>query len=236
MAQKNIRATALVCAREGSKSLPGKNVRLLAGKPLIAWAIEHALAVDRINRVIVSTDSEEIASIARKFGAQVPFIRPAELARDDSPEWLVWRHTLNFLLEIEGTHPDALVVVPATAPLRMPVDIENCLDEFEKGDGDLVITITDAHRNPYFNMVKRRPDNTVELVIPPDATVARRQDAPAVYDMTTVAYVVQPQFVMNHNAVFEGRVRAVHVPRERSIDIDTAFDFMIAECLINSRD
>ncbi len=236
MAQKSIRATALVCARGGSKGLPGKNVRLLAGKPLIAWSIEHALAVDRISRVIVSTDSEEIALIARKFGAQVPFVRPPELARDDSPEWLVWRHALNFLQKVDGIHPNALVVVPATAPLRIPVDIENCLDEFEKGDGDIVITITDAHRSPYFNMVKRRPDNTVELVMPPEATIAQRQDAPTVYDMTTVGYVVRPQFVVSHNSLFEGRVRAVHVPPERAIDIDTLLDFQIAECLLNARD
>jgi N-acylneuraminate cytidylyltransferase len=235
-ARKKGIATALICAREGSKGLPGKNTRLLASKPLIAWAIEHALAVDRINRIIVSTDSEEIASLARKWGAQVPFMRPPALARDDSPEWLVWRHALGFLRETEGAYPDALVVVPATAPLRTSVDIENCLDEFEKGDGDIVITMTDAHRNPYFNMVKRRPDGTVELVVPAEAVISRRQEAPAVYDMTTVAYVVRPQFVMTHDSVFEGRVRAVHVPRERSIDIDTALDLKIAECLLNNRE
>lgn len=225
---------AFVFARGGSKGLPGKNIRPLGGKPLIAWSIEHALAVKRIGRVIVSTDCKEIAEISREYGAEVPFIRPAELARDDSPEWLAWRHALNYILETEGSLPNAMVSVPATAPLRSSLDIEKCLDEYEKGEADVVITMTDAHRSPYFNMVKRNDDGTVRVVIKPESSVVRRQDAPAVFDMTTVAYVVDPAFVMANNNIFEGRVRAVHVPVERSIDIDTMLDFKIAECILKS--
>ena len=231
-----MKATAFIFARGGSKGLPGKNIRPLGGKPLIAWSIEQVLAVKRITRVIVSTDSEEIAAVARNYGAEVPFIRPAALARDDSPEWLAWRHALNYLLDTVGVLPEAMVSVPATAPLRLPLDIENCLDEYEKGDADMVVTVTDAHRSPYFNMVKTNADGTVGLVIPPQSAIARRQDVPTVYDMTTVAYVVRPEFVMICNAVFDGRVRAVHVPTERAIDIDTLLDFQIAECLLNSRE
>lgn len=231
-----MKATAFIFARGGSKGLPGKNIRPLGGKPLIAWSIGHALAVRRIERVIVSTDSEEIAAVARESGAEVPFIRPAELARDDSPEWLAWRHALNYLLDTNGALPEAMVSVPATAPLRLPSDIENCLDEYEKGDADMVITVTDAHRSPYFNMVKANADDTVGLVIPPQSSIARRQDAPAVFDMATVAYVARSAFVMTHNAAFDGRVRAVHVPTERAIDIDTLLDFQIAECLLNVRE
>lgn len=216
--------------------MPGKNIRPLGGKPLIAWSIEHALAVKRIGGVIVSTDSEEIAAVAREYGAEVPFIRPAELARDDSPEWLAWRHALNYLLDKNGAFPEVMVSVPATAPLRLPIDIENCLDEYEKGGVDMVITVSDAHRSPYFNMVKANTDGTVGLVIPPQSAIVRRQDAPIVYDMATVAYVVRPEFVMTRNATFEGRVRAVHVPAERAIDIDTLLDFQIAECLLNIRE
>lgn len=226
---------ALICARGGSKGLPGKNTRLLAGKPLIAWAITQARAVQRISRVIVSTDSEEIAAAAREAGAEVPFLRPAELAQDNSPEWLVWRHALNYLKETGGgCYPDALVVVPATAPLRAVDDIEGCLDEYEKGGMDVVITVTDAHRSPYFNMVKVQNDGYVNLVIPPNGSVFRRQDAPAVYDVTTVAYVIRPEFVMAGNGIFEGLVRHVHIPAERALDIDTLLDFKIAECLIAS--
>jgi CMP-N-acetylneuraminic acid synthetase len=230
-----MKATAFIFARGGSKGLPGKNIRPLGGKPLIAWSIEHALSIKRIEQVIVSTDSEEIATVARNYGADVPFIRPADLARDDSPEWLAWRHALNYLLETMGALPEVMVSVPTTAPLRLALDIENCLDEYEKGDADMVITVTEAHRSPYFNMVKANADGTVELVNPPQSTIDRRQDAPVVYDMATVCYVARPGFVMTHNATFEGRVKAVQVPTERAIDIDTLLDFQIAESLLNIR-
>lgn len=223
---------AIIFARGGSKGLPGKNIRLLGGKPLITWSIEHALAVKRITRVLVSTDSDEIAALALKNGAEVPFLRSAELATDDSPEWLAWRHALNYLRETTGELPDVMVSVPATAPLRLPQDIENCLNEFENHDADIVITVTDAHRSPYFNMVKTNADGSVGLVNPPQKAIARRQDAPIVYDMATVCYVVKPEFVMSHESTFEGRVRSVHVPIERAIDIDTLLDFQIAEHLI----
>lgn len=228
-------AVAFIFARGGSKGLPGKNLRLLCGKPMIAWSIEHAKSIKRIRRVIVSTDLEEIASVAREFGAETPFMRPSELARDDSPEWLAWRHALNYLLESEGSLPDAMVSVPVTAPLRLPEDIENCLNEYSKGEAESVITVSEAHRSPYFNMVKGNHDGTVSMVIPPSSTVARRQDAPRVYDITTVAYVVSPQFVLDRNSLFEGRVRAVTIPLERALDIDTLLDFQIAEFLMQQR-
>ena len=224
-----------IFARGGSKGLPGKNIRPLAGKPLIAWSIEHAKSVQRIRRVIVSTDSAEIAAVAQDFGAEVPFLRPAELAQDDSPEWLAWRHALTYLKETEGVLPDVMASIPATAPLRHPIDFEYCLYVLEKGESYIVITVTDAHRNPYFNMVKKNNDGTVGLVIPPPAGIFHRQDAPVVYDMATVAYVVSPTFVFLHQSAFAGRVRAVHVSAERALDIDTLLDFKIAECLIGTQ-
>jgi CMP-N-acetylneuraminic acid synthetase len=231
-----MRAVAIIFARGGSKGLPGKNIRTLGGKPLIGWSIQHAFSVNRIERIIVSTDSEQIAEVARDFGAEVPFIRPAELARDDTPEWLAWRHALNYLRDTAGKLPEAMVSVPTTAPLRIALDIENCLDEYAKGDSDIVITVTDAHRSPFFNMVKNNPDGTVGLVNQPNSTFSRRQDAPLIYDMATVCYVANPEFVMIHNSIFEGRVRAVHVPTERAIDIDNLLDFQIAESLLNIRE
>jgi CMP-N-acetylneuraminic acid synthetase len=230
-----MRVVALVCARGGSKGLPGKNVRPFAGKPLIAWAIQHARAVSRVERVIVSTDANDIASVARAAGAEVPFVRPAELAQDASPEWLVWRHALAHLKATDGAYPDALLVVPATAPLRAALDLDRCLDEFAKGEIDAVITVSEAHRSPYFNMVRKHPDGTVGVVIPLDNAVDRRQDAPVVYDMTTVGYVASPEYVMSRDGLFAGRVRQVEVPVERSIDIDTLLDFRMAECLMAVR-
>jgi len=230
-----MKTVAFIFARGGSKGLPGKNIRPLGGKPLIAWSIEHALAVERIDRVIVSTDSDEIATISKQYGAEVPFIRPANLAMDGSPEWLAWRHGLEYLKEDTGAIPEFMVSLPATAPLRSTTDINNCLDEYEKGSVDVVITVTNAHRSPYFNMVKENSDGTYGLVNTPPSSVKRRQDAPMVYDMATVCYVVNSEFVMLHDSIFEGRVRAVHVPIERAIDIDTLLDFQIAEVLLSIR-
>ena len=226
---------AFIFARGGSKGLPRKNIRSLAGKPLIAWSIEHALAVKRIERVIVSTDSQEIADVARQYGAEVPFIRPKELALDDSPEWLAWQHALEYLKETEEIFPEAILSVPTTAPLRAVMDLNNCLDEYEKGNVDVVVTVTEAFRSPYFNMVKKNADGTIDLVIPPSYALTRRQDAPSVYDMATVAYVLRTEFVMTHQSIFEGRVAAVDVPIERAIDIDTITDFKMAEFYLSQQ-
>ncbi len=229
-----MKIVALICARGGSKGLPGKNIRPLGGVPLIVHSIRQAQAVPRIGRVIVSTDAEEIAAVAREAGAEVPFMRPAELAQDNSPERAVWRHALEYLKSVDGAYPDVLIVVPATAPLRTPQDLERCLEAFDQGGADTVITVSDPHRNPYFNMVKALPDGTVDIVIPPAETkFTRRQDAPQVFDVTTVAYVTRPEFVMATDNIFSGRVKAVNIPVERAIDIDTLLDFRIAECLLD---
>jgi len=228
-------SVALIFARGGSKGLPGKNTRMFGDKPLIAWSIEVALKVNRIDRVIVSTDSQEIANVSKEFGAEVPFMRPAELATDSSPEWNSWKHALKYLQETSGTMPDVMVSIPAVAPLRSTIDIDNCLDEHAKGFTDIVITVTDAHRSPYFNMVKSDPDGSFSLLDSSFSTVNRRQDAPIVYDMTTVCYVANSEFVMSHKSIFEGRVGAVHVPIERAIDIDTHLDFQFAEYLLSQR-
>jgi N-acylneuraminate cytidylyltransferase len=222
---------AFIFARGGSKGLPGKNILPLNGKPLIGWSIDQAKQVDRIKRIIVSTDSLEIAEVARQFGAEVPFIRPAELAQDRTPEWLAWRHALNYLNESEGALPSAMISIPTTSPLRLPCDLENCINEYQKGDVDAVITIREAQRSPYFNMITKQQDGTASLVISPEVMITRRQDAPIVYDMTTVAYVLRPKFVLEKESLFQGRVRAVEIPVERSLDIDNLIDFRLAEVL-----
>jgi CMP-N-acetylneuraminic acid synthetase len=228
-----MKTVAFIFARSGSKGLPNKNIKLFAGKPLIAYSIEQALATKRIERVIVSTDSNEIAKVALDFGAEVPFLRPYKLATDDSPEWLSWRHGLEYLRTSTGSLPQVMVSLPPTAPLRNNQDIENCLDEFEKGDSDVVITVTDAHRNPYFNMVKTNMDGSVSLVNNMKTRMSRRQEAPKLYDVTTICYVAKPDFVLDHNSIFEGKVKSVYIPIDRSIDIDSLLDFQIAEFLKN---
>jgi N-acylneuraminate cytidylyltransferase len=223
---------AVIPARGGSKGVPRKNIRLLAGKPLIAYAIQTALASKLIDRVIVSTDDPEIAHIARQYGAEVPFMRPPELARDDSPEWLTWQHAIRTLEAMEGfTGVKVFVCVSPTSPLRIVEDVDVCVRTLQEGDADLVITVRSADRNPYFNMVVLNEDGYAGLVIPPEGKIYRRQDAPSVYDMTTVAYAARPQFVLKASSMFEGKVKAVVVPTERALDIDTELDFKVAEFL-----
>ena len=228
-------AVAVIFARGGSKGLPRKNVLEFGGKPLIAWSIECALSVKDIQQVIVSTDSEEIAEISKNYGAKVPFIRPRELATDKSPEWLSWRHALEYLRTSSSGLPEVMVSIPPTAPLRSAEDVENCLIKYANGNCDVVITVTDAHRNPHFNMVKENDDGTVSLFMN-DTQVHRRQDAPLVRDMSTVCYVANSKFVLSHRSIFEGRVLAVDVPKVRAIDIDSLLDFQIAEFLLNLRE
>lgn len=223
------RVVAGIFARGGSKGVPRKNVRLIGGKPLIAHAIEAALASSLIDRVIVSTDDAEIADVARAWGAEVPFMRPAELARDDSPEWLAWQHAIQTL---GGASWDAFVSVPTTSPLRKVEDIDACIAKLLGGDADIVITVRKAERSPYFNMVTLDEQGGARLVITPEQATFRRQDAPQVFDVTTVAYAARPAFVLSSTGLFQGRVEAVVVPAERAIDIDTEFDFRMAECLL----
>jgi N-acylneuraminate cytidylyltransferase len=223
---------ALICARGGSKGVPGKNIRKLAGIPLIGHAISKAKEVEQISEVFVSTDSTEIAEVAQQYGASVPFMRPAELAADDSPEWKVWQHAIRFLQEEYKEVAGGLVVVPATAPLRVAEDIRKCIEKFEEDECDCVITVTEAHRSPYFNMVTTAEDGYSRLVIDRRTKIFRRQDAPVVYDMTTVAYVVRPEFVLSSDELFSGKVKHIIIPVERALDIDTEFDFKLAEFLL----
>ena len=231
-----MRIIAFIFARGGSKGLPDKNIKMLNGKPLIAWSIEHAKSVKRVDRVIVSTDSEKIARIAREYGAEVPFMRPADLATDNSPEWLSWQHGLKYLENTDGCLPDLMLSIPTTAPLRNVNDIDKVIDEYKKSDTDVVIVVTESHRNPFFNIVKEGVDGYINLLGSGDEVISRRQDCPKTYDITTIAYALRPSFVLNKNSIFEGRVRQVIVPKERSIDIDTLLDFEIAEHMIKKNE
>ena len=226
----------VIPARGGSKGIPRKNLRLLGGKPLIAYAIRTALASRLIDRVVVSTEDAEIAGVARQYGAEVPFIRPPELALDDSPEWLVWRHAIQTLMATEDSRKiEIFVCIPPTAPLRAVEDVDACIRMLLRRDSDIVITVKPADRNPYFNMVALDDEGFGRLVIPPDKAIYQRQSAPLIYDVTTVAYATRPEFVLKANSMFEGKIRAVIVPRERAVDIDTELDLKFAEFLLNYR-
>ena len=235
MPDRTMRTVAFVFARGGSKGVPRKNVRLLDGRPLIAHSIAVGLATPGVETVIVSTDDAEIAEVARAHGAEVPFIRPAELAQDTSPEWLAWRHAVTWF-EAERGAFDCFVSLPATSPFRAVEDVTACIDRIGKDpETDVVITVAEASRSPYFNMVRLDERQHAEIVIPSGIGIARRQDVPPVYDITTVAYAARPQFILTADRLFPGRVGSLLVAHHHAADIDTEFDFRLAEAIAAMR-
>jgi len=224
-----MKTIAFIFARGGSKGLPKKNILPLNGKPLLGHSIDMAKSIGEVSEIFVSTDDKDIARIAEQFKAHV-ILRPKHLAQDDSPELLSWKHAVACLNENNYTF-DKFLSLPTTAPLRNTADVQACLDLLDSNT-DVVVTITESHRNPFFNMVTMQQDGYVKLLSVDGKTYSRRQDAPKSYDMTTVAYVSTPEFILLTNSLFEGRVKAISIPRERALDIDTEIDFMIADTII----
>tara|TARA_Y100000768_G_C23976575_1_gene683388 strand:+ start:115 stop:807 length:693 start_codon:yes stop_codon:yes gene_type:complete len=221
---------AFIFARGGSKGLPKKNILNIGGLPLIAHSILSAKNNLMIDDVFVSTDSNEIAKVSTSFEAKV-IRRPKELAQDDSSEWLAWIHAINYVHD-QGYKFNRFISLPPTAPLRADEDINKCLLALE-GNVDMVITVTPANRNPSFNMVKRDAKGISELIIKSD--IVRRQDALLVYDMTTVAYVTTPDYILSKKNLFEGNTYSVIIPKDRAVDIDDEVDFILAERLFERR-
>ncbi|MFQ1607487.1 cytidylyltransferase domain-containing protein [Aeromonas veronii] len=228
-----MRTIAFIFARGGSKGLPQKNIKPLDGKPLIQYSIETALATAGIEQVFVSTDDAAIASVARAAGAEI-IERPAELATDTSPEWLSWRHAIDYVRASYGDF-DVFVSLPATSPLRDETDVSSAIKQLIDTGADICISVTPANRSPYFNMVKQNEDGCVQLVNMPATGVYRRQDAPEVFDITTVVYAAKPVFILEENALFDGKVTSVLIPKDRAVDIDDIYDFMLAEAIVKRK-
>lgn len=226
---------AFIFARGGSKGVPGKNIRPFAGKPLIAHTIELACRMPEISKVLLSTDDAEIADIGRQYGATVPFLRPASLSADNTPEWLAWQHAVSHVLYQLNEPFERFISLPPTSPLRDETDIRNCLDRYSEGSADMVIGVTPAANNPYFNMVQLDVDGRAGLVIKPTGKVFRRQDAPDVFNISTCAYVTSPDFILSNKGIFDGVLKTAIIPSERAIDIDTLLDFDFAEFLFRKR-
>ena len=228
-----------ICARGGSKGVPNKNIRNLFGKPVIAHTIELAKRCSRIDRVVVSTDSPQIAEVARSFGAEAPFLRPAELATDTAAKPPAIRHAVNYYIEQCKFTPDLIIDLDPTSPLRELQDIEKCLDLIEKDpDCDSVITGYLSTKNPYFNMVEVNQDGYAELSkrhLVNGVYVYRRQDAPSVYAMNASIYVWRTGILFQQQNIVSGRVRFYEMPHERSVDIDTEIDFNLVELLMKEK-
>lgn len=218
-----------ICARGGSVGVPRKNVRMLHGKPLIAWTVDQALSSPSIDEVYVSTDDDEIARIARDFGATVPYRRPADLSGSSAPKIPVIEHLIGHL-ESSGTSIDRIVDLDPTSPLRTVADIESAIDLLDDST-DVVITGYRSDKNPYFNMVEPKPGGGVGLVVA--STAASRQSAPPVYAMNASIYVWHRRTLSK--GLWEGRAALYEMPHDRSVDIDSEVDFRLVELLLRER-
>jgi N-acylneuraminate cytidylyltransferase len=223
------RVIATLCARGGSKGLPGKNLRPLGGKPLIVHTIEQALACRGVEGVFVSTDDAAIAEVAQRAGAQVPYLRPAELATDEAPKLPAVEHLVAHL-EHGGMKVDTVVDLQPTSPLRRTQDVEAALALL--GDADLVVSVTEPSHNPYYTLAEADAQGWLRLSKPAD--FARRQDAPSVWGLNGSIYVWRRAALPK--AIAQGfwsvRARPYAMPRRRSVDIDDLEDFELAQWLL----
>ena len=222
-----------ICARGGSKGVPNKNIRELAGKPLIAYTIEQALACPQIDRVVVSTDSEKIAEIARQYGAEVPFLRPAHMADDFVTKLPARKHAINFYMENLSFVPDFVIDLDPTAPLRTQADILACIEAIQNDfQADAVITGCLSNRNPYFNMLEVSGDGYLQLSKPAAVEYRRRQDCPRVYSMNSAVSIWRTKKFLESEKVLGGRIKLIEMPPERSVDVDNEIDFNLIELLM----
>lgn len=235
MTQPDPEIICTICARGGSKGVKNKNVRLLAGKPLVAHTVEQARASGLFTNVAVSSDSEEILSIAKEFGADVLVVRPDGMASDTSGKLPAIRHCF---LEAEKTIGKTFAHafdLDVTSPLRARKDLTAVSELLMQNGVDNVITGAPARRSPYFNLVERHTDGSITLSKPPQDAVLRRQDSPECFDMNGSIYAWTRRALLEEETLFSGNV-ALHVmPEERSQDIDTEFDFRIVEMMMEQR-
>ena len=240
--------TCVIGARGGSKGVAGKNIRPLLGKPLIAWSIEQALACPEIDRVVISTDSPDIAAVAKAFGAEVPFMRPAELANDTAGKWGVWQHALQACEAYYSEPIDLFVDLDCTCPLRDIDDISKAIAQFRNVNAhahahahanahlqvDAVFSVCEARKNPYFNMIEE-VDGALRICKSLAKPIVRRQDAPKVFEHVASIYVLSPNYLRQGTGLLSGRTQGYDIGTSKSTDIDSEFDFELVEYLMNKR-
>jgi len=225
----------VIGARGGSQGLPGKNTKELLGKPLIAWTIEAALHTSEIDKVIVSTDSKEIASVAREFGAETPFFRPDFLSASNVGKFDVWKHALESCEKYYNEEYEIFIDLDCTNPLRDSSDISNIIEQLRGSivrGVDTVFTICEARKNPYFNMVEELEDGSLGMSKTLGPTVIRRQDAPSVYEHVASIYAMLPEHIKRKNHLLSGHAEGYDIGFEKSFDVDSEFDFTLVEYLM----
>ncbi|MDE7393189.1 MAG: acylneuraminate cytidylyltransferase family protein [Muribaculaceae bacterium] len=222
----------IIPARGGSKGIPHKNIALLAGEPLIAYTIRAALAVAPAERVIVSTDDDEIAAVSELYGLDCSYRRPPELATDTAGSREVILDGMN-LADRRGICYDAVVLLQPTSPFRRPEDINAALALYNPALVDMVVTVTEAASNPYYNSFETDSEGYLH-VSKGDGLLTRRQDAPRVWEYNGAVYVINPESIRKMPmGKFPRRIPSP-MPRERSIDIDSKLDLLIAEIILKN--
>lgn len=224
-----------ICARGGSKGVPGKNIRPLLGRPLIAWSIMQAREASVFDMIAVSSDSKAILEAAGAAGADLMIERPAKLASDRAGKLPAIRHAIEQAEIALGRPADTLVDLDATSPLRNSADITGCIDLLKKSQASNVITGSPARRSPYFNLVELQENGTVTLSKPQQDQIKRRQDSPHCYDMNASIYVWRRDVFMAEPRVFYEDTRLFEMPEERSIDVDSELDFAFVELLMQAK-
>jgi len=226
------RVLGLIPARGGSKGVPRKAVRPLAGKPLIGWTIEAALASEGLERVAVTSEDAEIIEVATAFGADVPFVRPAELAADDSPGMDSVIHALRWLEREEGYAPQWVMLLQPTSPLRTSGDIDAVVRLAIERGGDSVVSVTEAADHPWWT---KRLDEQGRLHDFVDRTggAVRRQELPAAYALNGAIYLALREQLLRQRSWYSERTSAYVMPPERSLDIDTPWDFQLADLVLS---
>ena len=230
-----MRVLGVITARGGSKGVPRKNIRPLGGKPLLVWTAEAALAARRLDRVVISTDDEEIATVARTSGIEVPFMRPAELATDQAPTLPVLQHAVAWLEE-HGDRFDAICLLQPTNPLRTASMIDACIELFAQSGADSVFTVlpVPAEHNPHW-VYFAQPDGALYLATGEATPIPRRQELPPAYHREGSIYVVRRDVLMTRATLYGDRVMGYMVSPESSVNIDDAADWERAEALIGRR-
>ena len=221
-----------ICARGGSKGIKNKNIKLINRKPLIAYTIKQAKQSSLFEHIVISTDSDDIANISKKYGAEVFFKRSAEMANDTAGKLDVIRDAFKRSEEYYNTKFDYLIDLDATAPLRIVDDILNSFKQFIENDNDNLITAMPSRRSPYFNLVEMDKDGKIHLSKTLDDSIVRRQDAPKSYDMNASIYIWKRDIILKENSLFLENTGLYVMPEERSIDIDTELDYKFVEFLM----
>jgi N-acylneuraminate cytidylyltransferase len=216
----NPKILAVIPARGGSKGLPRKNILVLAGKPLIVWTIEAAKKSTMIDRFVLSSDDSEIIDVAKRWGCEVPFIRPKELSQDDTPGVDPVLHALEMLCE----NYDYVVLLQPTSPLRKAEDIDACIELCMKSGSPSCVSVVLSEQNPYW-MYSINSMHQLQPIMKNRFNYIRRQDLPTIYSLNGAVYVAKPKWLVKTKRFITDETIGYVMPKERSVDIDSKIDF-----------